>query len=359
MQRLREDCHRENAGLPALAQWLVSTAYNAHNLQALHLDMVSLPEHLDVDLLRGLRVKHLSITARVSDHGDHHHYRFQGIVCWVRDSLVALQHSRTLESLALCLSYVGGDFDGSWPGRLNLEGMSRLKHAALDVQMPINEGISLPAGCCLMLDARSAEDRRHSIKIAQAISQAEADQERILPGQHTWPHDVFWVRHLTAIILTTNHDFGTAQAPLSLEGFGSPRMFALTTKGSAYLSVPQVRTESLAVHAGGTLSIAFGDAEAFMRGVSFFRFQGDSGQATSFAEGIRQACMAVSVSCFEHTVSRLSSDYRYTSRKLETVTLSSSKDALHESWDPVLSQRLWPRDPILNMQDMLIESLKS
>ena len=170
-----------------------------------------------------------------------------------------------------------------------------------------------------------------------------------------------------AVIASEDSDIGKADRPdrLGMPNTGeyaedeSSGCLSMSTGQSAYLTVVKADWNSLSVRAQGTLSLDFTDAAAFARHTRFFRFQGMPGKGPRFMNVLREACSAAGTPFFEHTVTTLSSDYRYTMRKFEMVTVSSSKDALRADWDPILDQGLWPRDPILEMQEKLVESLKS
>ena len=176
-----------------------------------------------------------------------------------------------------------------------------------------------------------------------------------------------WTGIEPAVISSEDSDIGKADRP---DRLGMPNTggypedepsgcLAMSTSQSAYLTVVKANWISLSVRAQGTLSLEFTDAAAFARHTPFFRFQGMPGKGPRFQNVLREACSAAGRPFFEHTVTTLSSDYRYTMRKFEMVTVSSSKDALCADWDPILDQGLWPRDPVLEMQEKLVESLKS
>lgn len=364
VQRLGEDCHPHSQGLPFVSQWLVSTIDYASQLQALSLDLDSLPEHLGAPLPSSLRLKHLSIAVRVCDHGDisgETFARSARAAAWVRGCLEELKNSDTLESLSVSFPLMDMAASVPWPGSIHLENMSRLKHVAFDTYMPILGGLFLPAGCSLMWGARSsaASDRGSTFRIKHA--QPSALQQPRLLTEHNWPYGT-WPGPDSAYIITTDIDLGAAQAPVSLQGWSSMGTMAVTTTDSAHFLVPKTWSHNLSLKAE-SLSVAFEDVDAFVRGMKYFRFQGVTQQLIRFGANIRHACKAAGVKWFQHTetiqgVCRSGRSTKAYTKTWWNVTISSSQDVLHAEWEPISSLGLWPQDPVLEIQDGLIQSLK-
>lgn len=166
-----------------------------------------------------------------------------------------------------------------WPvGMIDLTQMSRLKHLALEVHVEFREGLMLPPGCSLMLGVLSA----HGLPNVADMVRIGSAYPLAIPGRHKEP-----------FLLIPPRWWRDAQR-WSGWGWHSIEHIAMSTTGTVFPSLPaRAKWRSLAIDADAKLSIAFGDANAFVSGTRLYTCEAwlTGPGALQTVSGMRTQCL--------------------------------------------------------------------